>query len=57
MICDPLHVLDSCLVTAGGGALASYWLFETGFVQALIAMGESDALQRKAELLAFFADP
>ena len=45
------------VLKGGGGALASYLLFETGFVQALIAMGESDALQRKAELLAFFADP
>ena len=38
---------------AGGGALASYLLFEPGFVQALIALGEQDAYARKAELLAF----
>ncbi len=37
----------------GGGALASYLLFEPGFVQALIALGEQDAYARKAELLAF----
>ncbi len=39
----------------GGGALASYLLFEPGFVRALIALGEQDAYARKAELLAFFA--
>lgn len=38
----------------GGGALASYLLFEPGFVQALVALGEQDAYARKAELLAFF---
>ncbi len=40
----------------GGGGLASYLLFEPGFVQSLIAMGESDTFARKAELLAFFGD-
>jgi NTE family protein len=39
----------------GGGALASYLLFEPGFVQALVALGERDAYARKQELLAFFA--
>ncbi len=39
----------------GGGALASYLLFEPGFVQSLIALGEQDAYARKHELLAFFA--
>jgi NTE family protein len=39
----------------GGGALASYLLFEPGFVQSLIALGEQDAYARKQELLAFFA--
>ena len=38
----------------GGGALASYLLFEPGFVQALVALGEQDAYARKEELLAFF---
>jgi NTE family protein len=42
------------VLKGGGGALASYLLFEPGFVQALIAMGESDAFARKSELLAFF---
>ncbi len=36
-----------------GAALASYLLFEPGFVQALIALGEQDAFARKAELLSF----
>ena len=40
----------------GGGALASYLLFEPGFVQALVALGERDAYERKEELLAFLAD-
>lgn len=39
----------------GGGALASYLLFEPGFVQALVALGEQDAFARKSELLAFLA--
>ena len=38
----------------GGAALASYLLFEPGFVQALMALGERDAYARKDELLAFF---
>ena len=37
-----------------GGSLASYLLFEPGFVQALMALGEQDAYARKAELLSFF---
>ncbi len=41
----------------GGGALASYLLFEPGFVQALITLGEQDAFARKGELLAFFGAP
>ncbi|MES3000439.1 MAG: patatin-like phospholipase family protein [Pseudomonadota bacterium] len=39
----------------GGGALASYLLFEPGFVQALIALGQQDAYARKEELLAFLS--
>lgn len=38
----------------GGAALASYLLFEPGFVDALIALGERDACARQDELLAFF---
>ncbi len=37
-----------------GAALASYLLFEPGFVKALMALGEHDAYARKEELLAFF---
>ncbi|MEJ6021171.1 patatin-like phospholipase family protein [Ramlibacter sp. PS4R-6] len=43
------------LKSGGGGALASYLLFEPGFVQALVSLGEQDAYARKSELLAFFA--
>ena len=39
----------------GGGMVTSYLLFEPGFIQTLISMGESDAYARKDELLAFFA--
>lgn len=38
----------------GGAALASYLLFEPGFVKALMALGEHDAYARKEELLHFF---
>jgi NTE family protein len=37
----------------GGAALASYLLFEPEFVRALVALGERDAYEKKAELLAF----
>ncbi|MFC5496405.1 patatin-like phospholipase family protein [Caenimonas terrae] len=37
----------------GGGVIASYLLFEPGFVQKLVALGERDAYARKEELLAF----
>ena len=39
---------------ASGAALASYLLFEPGFVNALITLGEQDAYARRAELTAFF---
>lgn len=45
------------MLHGGGGTLASYLLFEPGFVNALMAMGESDAYARKDELLAFFDPP
>jgi NTE family protein len=41
------------ILKGGGGVLASYLLFEPGFVQTLIAMGESDAFARKADILEF----
>ena len=37
-----------------GAAIASYLLFEPGFVKALMALGERDAYARKNEILAFF---
>jgi NTE family protein len=37
----------------GSAGLASYLLFEPAFVQALLALGERDAYERKDELLAF----
>ncbi len=50
------HALSGLgILKGGGGVLASYLLFEPGFVQTLIAMGESDAYARKTELLEFFA--
>lgn len=49
------HALGGLGAMRGGGsALASYLLFEPGFVQALMALGEQDAYARKDELLAFF---
>ena len=38
---------------SGAAALASYLLFEPGFVSALMALGERDAFAQKAQLLAF----
>lgn len=38
----------------GAAALASYLLFEPGFVHALMALGEHDAYAHKEQLLAFF---
>lgn len=38
----------------GGAALASYLLFEPGFVKALMALGEHDAYAKKSELIDFF---
>lgn len=42
------------LPAATYNALASYLLFEPGFVQALMALGERDAQARQDELMAFF---
>lgn len=39
------------VLKGSGGALASYLLFEPGFINALIALGESDALAKRRELL------
>jgi NTE family protein len=45
------------VLRGGGGTLVSYLLFEPDFVQALVAMGESDAYAKKDQLLAFFGSP
>ncbi|MEP6969572.1 MAG: patatin-like phospholipase family protein [Betaproteobacteria bacterium] len=48
------HAMGALGVLKGSrGTLASYLLFEPHFVQALIAMGERDALALKGELLEF----
>lgn len=39
-----------------GAALSSYLLFEPGFLRALMDLGAKDVNERKAELMAFFAD-
>jgi NTE family protein len=52
------HALSGLgVLNDGGGVLASYLLFEPGFVKTLMAMGERDARAREAELLAFFSNP
>lgn len=49
--------LRSAGATRSPGASAmSYLLFEPGFTRSLIALGRKDALQREAEIRAFFAD-
>lgn len=54
----PVHrVLEGLGALKGSGAsLSSYLLFEPGFLRALMALGAQDVMQRKEELLAFFAD-
>ena len=39
---------------SGGSALASYLLFEAGFTNELICLGERDTQARRADVLAFF---
>ena len=51
------RVLEGLGALKGSGAgLASYLLFEPGFLRALIALGASDVAMRKEELLDFFSD-
>ena len=41
---------------AGGGALASYLLFEAGYPRDLIALGRADSMSRAEEVIAFFKE-
>jgi NTE family protein len=51
------RVLEGLGALKGSGAgLASYLLFEPGFLRALIALGTRDVAMRKEELLDFFSD-
>jgi NTE family protein len=51
------RVLEGLGALKGSGAgLASYLLFEPGFLRALIALGARDVAMRKEELLDFFSD-
>jgi NTE family protein len=51
------RVLEGLGALKGSGAgLASYLLFEPGFLHALIALGARDVAMRKEELLDFFSD-
>jgi NTE family protein len=54
----PVHrVLEGLGALKGSGAgLASYLLFEPGFLRALMALGAHDVAMRKEELLDFFSD-
>ncbi|MEY4075986.1 MAG: hypothetical protein RL770_638 [Pseudomonadota bacterium] len=54
----PVHrVLEGLGALKGSGAgLASYLLFEPGFLRALMALGAQDVAMRKEELLDFFSD-
>jgi len=51
------RVLEGLGALKGSGAgLASYLLFEPGFLRALIALGARDVAMRKEQLLDFFSD-
>ena len=57
-----VRVLEGLGALQGSGAaLASYLLFEPGFIQALLSLGQADVKARSKEILAFFeprsADP
>ncbi len=49
-----LGAMDSKNGESGGASLASYLLFEPGFTQALMELGQRDAYAKKSDLLAFF---
>lgn len=43
-------------IEAGGGALASYLLFEAGYTQELIALGRADSMSHAEKVIAFFKE-
>ncbi|WP_424312183.1 patatin-like phospholipase family protein [Castellaniella sp.] len=43
-------------IEAGGGALASYLLFESGYTRSLIALGRADSLNQAEKVIAFFKE-
>lgn len=48
--------VSSRKLKAGGGALASYLLFEAGYTKDLIALGRADSMNRADEIIAFFKE-
>jgi NTE family protein len=48
--------LGPLISDSGGASLASYLLFEPGFVNALMQMGQRDAYARAGDLIDFFRD-
>lgn len=52
---NALHGLGALKHGSGGSALASYLLFEQGFIQHLLGLGEQDAYAHKAQLLDFMS--
>ncbi len=50
------QALGGLISDSGGASLASYLLFEPGFVSALMQLGARDAYGRAAEMIEFFRD-
>ena len=46
--------LGGLISGSGGASLASYLLFEPGFIEALVRLGQRDAYARAAEIIEFF---
>ena len=43
-------------IEPGGGALASYLLFESGYTRSLIDLGRADSLSQAEKVIAFFKE-